>query len=72
LIADPRKHFGRLFGVSENYVRMARDLLESDRVAVQAIDAGGDLREAHKFTIERDDRDEDKDERGPMAGSRIS
>jgi hypothetical protein len=48
LIADPRNHFGKLFGVGEKYVTMARDLLLHDRVAARAVrDGTGNLRAAH-------------------------
>jgi hypothetical protein len=48
LLADPRSHFGKLFGVGEKYVAMARDLLLDDPVGVQAVCGGTkDLRAAH-------------------------
>ena len=55
LIAEPRSHFAALFGVSDKYVRIARDLVKDDPPAVLAVRNGKDLPEAHHeiYTLAR-------------------
>lgn len=64
LIADPRSHFAALYGVSERYVEMARDLYFDDPVAADGVRSGAtDLRKAHDELMKRVGRQKGQDSR---------
>ena len=47
LITDPREHFGAMFGVSKNYVDMARRGLDHSAELAEQVAAGKSLDEAY-------------------------